>query len=276
MAILAALILTAAGLVAYLVWRNGHITLVKADRWAAQRGLVLTSENREVVTGYLHTAGLLRGLGLVAGLVLPSLYSWALGIRVNVVYPWTWAFFGYLVGALYAEISLRRPSGGRAAALPRQLSDYLRPLLLRGQMVLGVVLTVASIGAIAADGTYDVLGRTRIPLVVAGVAGLVGTPVLLVVEGWLVRRPQPVLSPAQLAADDAIRSQSVQSIVASGMGMQLAILSVPLGAMMASDVQILRWTMWVPWMLSTALACSCAWSSATSAGGSAVSFPSRK
>ena len=192
MAILAAVILMAAALVAYLVWRNGHITLVKADRWAAQRGLVLTAENRDVVTGYLHTAGLLRGLGLVAGLMLPSLYSWALGTRVSEVFPWTWAFLGYLVGALYAEISLRRPNGGRAAAVPRHLRDYLRPLLLRGQVVLGVALTVASIGAMRAPGTFDVLGHTSVPLVVTGVAGLIGVPLLLAVEGWLVRRPRPV------------------------------------------------------------------------------------
>ena len=34
--------------------------------------------------------------------------------------------------------------------------------------------------------------------------------------------------------------------------MQLALLAVPLWTMAASDVQLLRWTMWIPGMLSTA------------------------
>lgn len=254
MAILAALLLLAAAVVAYLVRRNGDITDVKADRWAAQRGVTLTAATRATVTGYLHTAGQLRGLGLVAGLALPTLYAWALGVRLRGVLPWASAFCGYLIGALYAEISLRRPAGGRAAASPRRLRQYLPPILLRGQVTVGAALAVASAGALLVPGTTEVVGRTPIPLALVAIAGLAGTPSLLGIEGWLVRRPQPILSPDQLAADDAIRSQSVQSVAASGTAMLLTLLSVPLWAMAASDVRILRWTMWLPGIVSTALA----------------------
>jgi hypothetical protein len=237
MIILAGIVTMAAGVAAYLVWRNGHITGAKAERWAASRGLTLTAENRSAVVNYLHDAGLLRGLGVVAGLVLPSLWSWALGVTQTVVPPWTWAFLGYLVGALYAEISLRRPRGTRASATPRRLRDYLRPVLRRGQILLGIALVGASVGALIAPWRTEDFGGSVVPVVVTATVGLIGTPIMVSVEGWLVRRPQPVLSPAQLAADDAIRSQSVQSVAASWLAMQLGFLSIPLFALGTTGIR---------------------------------------
>jgi hypothetical protein len=231
MIILAGIVPLTVGIVAHLVWRNGHITGAKAERWAASRGLTLTAENRVTVVDYLHDAGLLRGLGLLAGIVLPQVWSWALGLQQSVVPPWTCAYLGYLVGALYAEISLRRPRGTRASATPRRLHDYLRPVLRRGQVVLGIALVAASAGALMAPWRTENFGGSVVPVVVAAAVGLIGTPIVIGVEGWLVRRPQPVLSPAQLAADDAIRSQSVQSVAASWLAMQLGFLSVPLSAL---------------------------------------------
>jgi hypothetical protein len=114
-------------------------------------------------------------------------------------------------------------------------------MLLRGQVVLGVLLVAACAGAALAPGSTKVFGGSRSPVVVAGLVGLLGTPALLAVERWLVRRPQPVLSPDQLAADDAIRSQSIQSIAASGMAIVLALQIVPLTAMGNSEVPALRW-----------------------------------
>ncbi len=228
MIILAGIVPLAVGTVVYLVWRNGHITGDKAERWAASRGLTLTDENRGTVIDYLHTAGLLRGLGLLAGLVLPMMWSWALGATGPVIPPWTWAFLGYLTGALFAEISLRRPTGGSAAAAPRHLRSYIKPLLLRGQIVLGVLLVTAGLAApFVPQGNWPV-ARPRLPALLAVVGGLIITLSLLAVERWLVLRPQPVLTPGQLAADDAIRSQSVQSIAASGMAVQLTLLALVL------------------------------------------------
>jgi hypothetical protein len=240
MAIVAGLVVAGTALVALLVWRNGHITRKKTEGWAASRGLTLTPETRVTVTAYLHTSGLLRGLGVLAGLILPVLWSRALGLGQVVVPPWTWAFLGYLVGALYAEVSLRRPRGNRAATSPRRLHDYLRPLLLRGQVVLGVLLVVVAGAVSLVPDRNDPFGRSPLSLVAALVAGLVGTPVLVMVERWLVLRPQPILSAAQLAADDAIRSQSVQSIAASGMAMQLTLLALPVFALSTGDVGWLR------------------------------------
>lgn len=223
--------LMAPAVAAYLVWRNGHVTGAKAERWATSRGLALTTENRTTVVDYLRDAGLLRGLGLLAGLILPVLWRWALGTDRWVVPVWAWLFLGYLAGALYAEVSLRRPRGTRASAAPRRLHDYLPTVLRRSQLVLGPALVITSAAALLAPWRTEVFGGSVVPVLAAGAVGLIGTPVLIAIEGWLVRRPQPVLSPAQLAADDAIRSQSVQSVAASGVALQLGFLSVPLFAL---------------------------------------------
>jgi hypothetical protein len=51
-------------------------------------------------------------------------------------------------------------------------------------------------------------------------------PFLLeVLQRWIVRRPQPLVEPDLLAADDAIRSQSVHSICGSGMAIQLLLIA---------------------------------------------------
>jgi hypothetical protein len=69
-------------------------------------------------------------------------------------------------------------------------------------------------------------------------------------QRWLVERPQPFTDPELLAADDAIRSQSVHSLAGSGLAVLLLMAGSVCLAMAASDVQILRWTMWVPGVFS--------------------------
>src|SRR4051812_28446442 len=86
-----------------------------ATTWAAAHDLQLTPENTAMVAWYLRTARRLRRLGALAGLVLPTLITLALGgpFRIagfgrtssqpgDIIY----VFLGYLLGALYAEVSL--------------------------------------------------------------------------------------------------------------------------------------------------------------------------
>ncbi|HEY6532603.1 MAG TPA: hypothetical protein VIY72_09875 [Acidimicrobiales bacterium] len=247
------LLFLAAVVVGLAVLRGGQVTRRSAAFWASERGLTLTIENEPMVTGYLRTAGLLRRIGVVAGLVLPVLFAWALGLRPGS--GWFgpgWIFAGYLVGALYAEVSLRRPAGRRASATPRRLADYLRPSLLIGQWVLAGLVVAAATAALVTPGAGERLGMTLAPVVVVAALGLVSAPLLVMTERWLVRRPQPVVSPSQLAADDAIRSQSVQSIAASGMAAQVLLLAIPLVGLSGSDVA------WLRWMVLPAMACSVA------------------
>src|ERR1044072_5818389 len=84
------------------------------------------------------------------------------------------------------------------------------------------------------------------------VAVAIGTLVIAVsmgleaVERWIVRRPQPFADPAGVAADDALRAQSIRA--ASGAGLALVLLycaGIPL-ALQASDVAALQAVMLVP------------------------------
>jgi hypothetical protein len=200
--------------------------------------------------------------------LLPSLVELALSGRVQLVgfgtdgssAPYAGpigAFIGYLVGALYAEVSLARPvhPARRSASLvPRELLDYLPRRLLRAQRALPIVIVL---GLVAIAGApYDpqeaaepevlglLTGALFVVLLAAGLEAL---------ERWLVRRPQPFTSPSLVAADDAIGAQSVHSLAGAGLALQLIACSGVFIGLAASDVPFLRWTMWLPALVALLL-----------------------
>lgn len=184
--------------------------------WADAHALVLTPTNRPLVEYYLATARKLRTLGAVAGILLPPLFTWSLGLD-NPRVSGFWALPGYLIGAAYAELRLNRPLGRqRAASLaPRRLGDYLPRRLLRAQRVAGVF---SALGALAALLTQaDDLDTNAGAVIVAGGVGAALAIALELVERHIVARPQPVVAPDLVAADDAIRSQSIHSVAGSGL-----------------------------------------------------------
>jgi hypothetical protein len=73
-------------------------------------------------------------------------------------------------------------------------------------------------------------------------------------ERWIVRRPQPYVSKALLAADDAIRAQSVHSLAGAGIAFLLFSLSLVTVVFASSDVEALRSTMWLPAVVTMLLA----------------------
>ena len=220
------------------------------QKWAKAHGLEITAENRPMVRWYLRNARVLRTLGALAGLFLPVLVAVALGLPVEG--DLVWVFVGYLLGALYAELSLVRPlpDGKRAASLvPRALTDYLPRELRVTQRTLGVVVTAGfvALAAVPFDPPGSIQMRPDLWVFVIGSASGLGLAVGLErLQGWLVRRPQPFTAPTLIAADDAIRSQSVHSLSGSGIAIEFLLLSVVCFGLAQSDVQILRWTLWVP------------------------------
>ncbi len=148
--------------------------------WARAHALTLTPENRPMVWWYLRSARVLRTWGVVGGVLLPPLARSALGFGGDAGYP-LWIFFGYLAGAVYAELA----------------------------------------------GLGFAFGLERL-------------------ERWVVQRPQPFIHPALVDADDAIRAQSVHSIAGSGIATLLILFSFVSADLAVSDVQVLRWIMWVP------------------------------
>jgi hypothetical protein len=235
--------------------------------WGRARGVELTPENRSMVGTYLRRARVLRTWGAVAGALLPTLVELASHGRVQVLgfgtdgsaAPYSgpvWIFIGYLVGALFVEVSLARPVDPmrRSASLVRrELSDYLPLGLLRAQRALAlvVVLGVVAIGVVPFPenvSTPDALG-----LVTGGAFFAAFAAGLEALERWLVRRPQPFTDPSLVAADDAIRAQSVNSLAGGGLALLLVGCSGVFAVLTASDVPVLRWTMWLPALVAFVL-----------------------
>ena len=236
--------------------------------WAKAHGLELTAENRQAVARYLRRASVLRTWGALGGLLLPSLAELVLSGRVQLLgfgtdgssAPYAGpigAFIGYLIGALCAEVSLVRPvdPARRSASLvPRRLEDYLPPGLLLAQRVLPmvVVLGLVALALVPFDPR-----TTAEPALLGLLSGAVTVGALAAgleaLERWLVRRPQPFTSPSLVAADDAIRAQSVHSLAGAGLALQLIACSGVFIGLAASDVALLSWTMWLPALVTLVL-----------------------
>lgn len=195
-----------------------------ADAWAAQRDLPLSDRSRALVHWYLDNGAAVRRIGILGGILLPPLIVWSLGIGSPAIRLVDWhVFLGYVVGGIYAEISLvRRPGAGGAVAIAsaRRLDDYLPRLLVLVPRVLGGLCAAAAvIAVIAGVAVGEADGRTG--AVAAGVASAMFAGGLELVERWVVLRPQPFAEPDLIAADDAIRSASLHAIAAGGIAVLL-------------------------------------------------------
>jgi len=178
--------------------------------WARDHSLELTPGNRATVERYLRTARVLRTWGAVAGLLLPPLAGLVFGGPLRVLGFGTdlssepgavvYIFVGYLVGALYAELSLvrRDASPQRSASLvPRDLHQYLPRRLLLAQRG----LAAAAAAGILLAGLLVMLGWDRLPqgfstpgmggVVIYGAVIIGFSAGLGVLERWLLHRPQP-------------------------------------------------------------------------------------
>jgi hypothetical protein len=241
-------------------------------RWARERGLELTAENRAMVTRYVRRARVFRTWGGVAGAVLPSLLEYVINGRVQVLgfgsdgnnapLGFGSIFVGYLVGALCAELSTVRPARGarrRASLVPRELTSYVPRRVVLAQRiaaVAGAAGTVA-IAAVPYPASTSNPGSATLALIAVLVLALGAG--LEAVERWFVRRPQPYADPALVAADDTIRAQSIRAVAGAGLAVLLLYCSGVSLALQAADVAVLQATMPVPavvCLVGSLLACS--------------------
>jgi len=237
------------------------------EAWAEAHGLVLTADNRDLVRRHLRSARMLRTLGALAGVLVPTLVGLSWHGRLTLLgfgadgeaNPGAlgWIFVGYLAGALLAELRLARPAGGarRAAALvPRRLSDYLTPSVLWAQRGLAAVaalglLPLALVPYGEAHPQPDVTS-----LLVGAVLVVLLAVALEVLERRVVGRAQPYTSESVLAADDAIRAQAVHSVSGAALALLLLLISGIALGLTQSDVDVLRLTMWFPAAIAFGLA----------------------
>lgn len=240
-------------LVGLAIWAYRHSASL-VEPWARERDLEIDSTNRAMVAWYLRTSKTLRLLGVLAGFVLAPLTALALGDQgLGAGYLWLAAVAGYLGGVAYAEVALRRPAGSAASMRRRELSDYLSPWARRAQR-----RTAALAGGCALAALVVPLRDPWFVSRAARVATFVAVPLILLgveaLQHWLIRRPQPVVETSLLRADDAIRRQSVHSIAGAGMGLQWLLAGASMWALAGSDIQILRWTMWITGLLAWGIA----------------------
>ena len=219
------------------------------DHWAEAHGLDLTPANRPMVTWYLVTARRLRRCGAVAGFLLPTPLSAALTGHSASGSTFFWAVVGYLAGAVWAEVALRRPlppGPSQASLVPRDLRDYLPPGLRWGQRAIGVGGALLGVLVALLDPRPSIAAFVSYPSIGAalglGAATLVVAGALEAVQRWLVGRRQPIVSADLLAADDAIRSQSVITISGAGIAILLVLIAPLFVWLGVSEVDFLRAT----------------------------------
>jgi hypothetical protein len=229
------------------------------ERWARERDLELTPDNRPLVARYLRRARRFRTWGAIAGALAPTVFDYLVNGRVQVLGFGTDGesaplgfgsiFVGYLVGAVLCEASLaRRPQARRRVAglHRRELPAYLPRWVIVAQRA-ATVGAAAGLIAIAAvpfpDGTAD---PGAFELAVGAVVVLAFGAGLEAVERWLVRRPQPFAAPELVAADDAVRAQSIRAVAAAGLALLLLLCCGVALALQASDVDVLHVAMVAP------------------------------
>ncbi len=250
-------------LVAAVIFRSGRRD-GEADTWAGRHGLELTPVSRPWVETYLRTGRNLRQICALGGIVVPIAVHAATGVDLHVS-GLVWLLVGYLVGCLWSELALTRaPAGTRRSAslVTRQLSDYLPRRMRVAQVALPAVAVALGALATAAytwdrsaefhdlSSGADTLVRTAPnatdQLLHSGArVAAVLAPLIMVVawlaERYLIRRPQPVVDPSLVAADDALRSSSVHLLGASGMAAVCLLIASQCGYFLTLEHSSLQW-----------------------------------
>jgi hypothetical protein len=148
------------------------------------------------------------------------------------------------VGDVGARVVRPRGGGAQAAVLaPRELTDYVSRRVVRAQRGLAVVTAGAAVAAAVVPGRGGDDPST-VAAVALAVGALAFAAALEGAQRWLVGRPQPYTEADLVAADDAIRSQSVHSLAGAGLAVLLLLFGSASWWLAQSDVQVLRWTTW--------------------------------
>jgi hypothetical protein len=220
--------------IAFRGFRPPHPRLL--HRWTRAYGVELTVANRPVIVTYLRRTRRIRTAGALAGLLFSV--GWVTttensnSFLSNGLYL---AIVGYLVGTIVAETVVPRPVRGQtrvASLVPRTLRDYLPGYAIASLRALPI-LSVALIPVYAVVREHShvpifhvsVLGFSVVSGALVIVAGVVE-----LVQRMIVRRPQPVLSPDLMVADDAIRAASLHALAGSGVALTLLGLSYQVAA----------------------------------------------
>jgi hypothetical protein len=217
--------------------------------WAQEMDLRLTPRNEAIVRSYIARTRLLRFTGALLGVFAPTIYQAFVGgpPPVPVDFGLFDALLGYLLGAVIAELTIKRPKADEPSAslIPRELTDYVPPMFV-------TTLRVSALVALALVPLYRLLpARQRLidlndfppEIVILPMIILIGVGVELL-QRYIVARPQPAVDSDVVNADDAIRSASVHALAGAGIALELLLISAQLiNLAVVSNLQLLRWTL---------------------------------
>jgi len=189
------------------------------DGFAAAAGIQTTETSRRFIGHYLATSRRRRTVLVVAALVLPGLVAEALGVhRTGYSAPLQWVLVACMLGTLWAELTLTRPSAPQRAAslLPRRPAAYLARPLRWGPAVAGLASAAVWLGVpfLPEPQPGDWLLPSSLEVAVAVAVGLIVPVLATAAECWILARPQPVVSEDLLVADHAVRASSVRMVAA--------------------------------------------------------------
>jgi hypothetical protein len=168
------------------------------------------------------------------------------------------ALLGYLLGAVIAELTIKRPEAHEPSAslTPRELSDYVPTGFI-------TALRMSALFALILVPLYRLLpARQKLvnlndfppEIIIVPTILLIGLGVELL-QRYIVARSQPAVESDLVNADDAIRSASVHALAGAGIALELLIVSGQLiNLAVVSNVDLLRWTLPVLAVLSFGIA----------------------
>ncbi|MBA2280955.1 MAG: hypothetical protein H0W25_06920 [Acidimicrobiia bacterium] len=193
----------------------------EATLWARSRGLdpepvVLALVRPELARTrrYRRTGAVLGFVGLPVGLLVSGNLDPVVGLVA-----------GWAIGNVVAEAALRRrprPGSVSAVASPRRLGQYASRhlFLLQAATVAGTLgatgwaLTVEPV--VVGGGGDGISDRALVSYAAGGTALAV---LVVVLQRWVVARPQPVEDALALEVDDAFRSDSVHALGAAALAL---------------------------------------------------------
>ncbi|MEM9200009.1 MAG: hypothetical protein AAGC53_00035 [Actinomycetota bacterium] len=171
----------------------------------------VTAESRPIVERYIRGSRSVRMVGVFIGASAMVAVTATTDGSTNATF---YLSVGYGLGAVAYELFRRAPGSGGANLARRHLDDYLHPLINRLTYITTAVGVTVYVLHFIVDHEPDPLATIQIvEYRTIGTVALAGLLAAAVAARRIIQAPQPVISPAVDAAQHAIRSAGLMSLI---------------------------------------------------------------